>query len=435
MPYNIIIGRDETDKKLFGEKGIINLGKGYVKMGQYTSLSNNIFVDVARSHIILIAGKRGSGKSYSISVIAEELSQLEDESRKNIAPLVFDTMGIFWTMKYENEKEKSLLDEWGMKPKKLPVRVFVPYGHFKEYIKNGISVDSSFALKVSDMSAEDWILLFGLDMINPISVLIERTIFYLEEKYDIFDIIEKIKQDQFANLTEKNIAIGFFQAALTWGIFASKEVEETEISNLLKPGETTIIDLSVYNSIGSFNVRALVIGIISRKLFNQRMAARKREEVTSLKHGIDYFSYNLKREIPLVWIFLDEAHEFLPKDGKTSATDSLIQILREGRQPGISLVLATQQPGQIHKDVMTQSDIVISHRLTSNTDILALNEIMQSYVLENIRKYMDELPNLKGSAIILDDNSERIYPMRVRPKLTWHGGEAPTAVKIEKRLS
>jgi len=47
---------------------------------------------------------------------------------------------------------------------------------------------------------------------------------------------------------------------------------------------------------------------------------------------------------------------------------------------------------------------------------------------------MDDLPGLKGSAIILDDNSERIYPMRIRPRFTWHGGEAPTAVKIEKRL-
>ena len=107
MPYNIVIGRDDADKKIFGEKGLIFLGKGYVKMGQYTSLSNPILMDVARSHVILISGKRGSGKSYSIGVIAEELSNLPPETAKNIAPLIFDTMGIFWTMKYENEKEKE----------------------------------------------------------------------------------------------------------------------------------------------------------------------------------------------------------------------------------------------------------------------------------------------------------------------------------------
>ena len=89
MAYNIVIGRDSADKKLFGERGLIFLGKGYVKMGQHTSLSNKIFMDVARSHVILIAGKRGSGKSYTLGVIAEELSSLPKEESQNIASLIF----------------------------------------------------------------------------------------------------------------------------------------------------------------------------------------------------------------------------------------------------------------------------------------------------------------------------------------------------------
>ena len=164
------------------------------------------------------------------------------------------------------------------------------------------------------------------------------------------------------------------------------------------------------------------------------MSARKSEETKAIGKSLDYFSTEEKKEHPLVWIFIDEAHEFLPLNGKTIATDALIQLLREGRQPGISLVLATQQPGQIHRDVMTQSDIVISHRVTSKSDLEALNYIMQSYVLDSIRKQMDDLPALKGSAIVLDDNSERIYAMRLRPRFTWHGGEAPTAIGKEKKL-
>jgi hypothetical protein len=136
--------------------------------------------------------------------------------------------------------------------------------------------------------------------------------------------------------------------------------------------------------------------------------------------------------MPLVWLFLDEAHEFLPMHEKTPASNALIQLLREGRQPGISLVLATQQPGVIHRDVMTQSDIILSHRLTNKHDIQALNEMMQTYLLEGITKSMSQLPNLKGSAIILDDSSERLYPIRVRPRFTWHGGEAPKAIKEEQ---
>ncbi len=436
MPYDIIIGRNESDKKAFGNKGLIFIGKGYVKMGQYTSLSNKIFMDVARSHVVLVAGKRGSGKSYTLGVIAEELSNLPKEAKENIASIIFDTMGIYWTMKYKNEKDRELLREWELKSQNLPIKIFVPFGHYDSYMEKGVPADEKFALDITEMGAEDWVLTFGLDIVNPVAILIERIVTKLRQKssFNIKDIISELEADKKTSSEIKNAAIGLFEAAETWGIFSEKAKESTKVQDLIIPGTTTILDLSVYNSIGAFNVRALAISLISRKIFNQRMAARKTEEVKSVAKGLDYTSGTERKENPLVWMFIDEAHEFLPLNEKSLASDALIQVLREGRQPGLSLVLATQQPGQIHRDVMTQSDIVISHRVTSAPDLEALNHIMQSYLLENIISYMDNLPGLKGSAIILDDNSERIYPARIRPRFTWHGGEAPTAIKSEKKL-
>jgi len=437
MPYDIIVGRNEADKKALGDKGLIFIGKGYVKMGQYTSLSNKIFLDVAKSHVVLVAGKRGSGKSYTLGVIAEEISNLPKSVSQNIGSLIFDTMGIYWTMKFANEKDRELLENWGLKGKTLPIKVFVPFGHYDSYIEKGIPVDEKFALDTMEVKPEDWILMFGLDMTNPISVLIQRVVDSLieeEGKYEISNIIERIEKDHKSSADSKTAAMGLFEAANTWGIFAKEGEKSTKVENLVNAGKTTILDLSVYSSVGAFNVRALVISLVSRKIFNQRMDARKKEEIQAVSRGFELLGAEEKKEYPLVWIIIDEAHEFLPEDKKTIATDSLLQLLREGRQPGISVILATQQPGKIHTDVMTQSDVVISHRVTSQPDVTALNQIMQSYLLETIKKQMDDLPTLKGSAIILDDNSERIYPMRIRPRFTWHGGEAPTAVKIEKRL-
>ena len=436
MPYNIQIGRNLSDKELFGDKGYIFLGKNYVKMRQYTSLSNKIFMDVVRSHVILVAGKRGSGKSYTLGVIAEELSNLPKEIGQNIASLIFDTMGIYWTMKFTNEKDKELLQDWNLKPKNLPVKIFVPFGHYDSYIEKGVPVDKRFALSVAELDSEDWIITFGLEMTNPVSVLIERTVSELKEygKFGIEEIIDIIEKDEKTSLETKNAATGLFETANSWKIFAKKNEKSTKVSDLISRGTTSILDLSVYNSVGAFNVRALVISLISRKIFNERMEARKKEEIKSVSKGFSFLIGEEKKEVPLVWLFIDEAHEFLPLNGKTVATDALVQLLREGRQPGISLVLATQQPGQIHRDAMTQSDIVIAHRVTAQPDLEALNYIMQSYLLKNIKKYIGDLPDLKGSAIILDDNSERIYPMRIRPRFTWHGGEAPTALKAEKKI-
>ncbi len=437
MPHDIIIGRGESDKKLLGKKGLLHIGRGYVKMGQYNSLSNHIYLDIARSHVVLIAGKRGSGKSYTMGVLTEEISNLPKDVSENIASLIFDTMGIYWTMKYPNEKDKDLLQEWGLKPKNLPVKVFVPFGYYNEFIEKGIPVDEKFALSVSELTAEDWIITFGLSLLHPVSTIIQRSLTQLKElnkKYTIKDILETIEKDKRSEKETINSAIGLFETANTWGVFAKEGADETKIRDLITGGTTSVLDLSAYNSIGAFNVRGLVISLLSRKLFNERMMARKQEEINSVSKGLDYSSKAERKETPLVWLFIDEAHEFLPLDEKVISTDALVQILREGRQPGISLVLATQQPGKIHTDVMTQSDIVLAHRVTSKPDVDALNHMMQSYLAKTIQGYMNELPSLKGSAIILDDNSERIYPMRIRPRFTWHGGQAPTAVEVKKEL-
>ncbi|MCR4284769.1 MAG: DUF87 domain-containing protein [archaeon] len=430
MPFDIVIGRNESDKKAFGKRGLAYIGKSYVTMGNYTSLSNPIYMDVARSHVILISGKRGSGKSYTIGTIAEALSNLGAEESKNIAPLIFDTMGIFWTMKFKNQKDSELLDEWGLKPANIPIKVFAPFGYFQEYKEKGIQVDSEFAIKISELDSSDWVSLFELKFTDSIAVIIESVIaqlretkesFGFEEIYDLISRAENVAQEV------KNSATALFDAAKTWKVFDEKK--GTNIRDLISAGETTVIDLSMYASLGAFNVRALIIGLVSKKIFNERMASRKDEEIQAVQHGADYMRYQVKREMPLVWVFIDEAHEFLPRIGSTPASNALIQLLREGRQPGISIVLATQQPGKIHTDAMTQSDIVISHRVTAKLDVEALNEITQSYLYEDVSAKLNNLPRLKGSAIILDDNSERIYPMKVRPRFTWHGGEAPTAIK------
>ncbi len=436
MGYDIILGRNASDREKFGKNGLINLGKGFVTMGQYTSLSNRILMDIARSHVVLVAGKRGGGKSYTLGVMAEELTQLPPDAAQNIASLMFDTMGIFWTMKYKNEKDKALLDEWELEPRELPIKVFVPFGKKEEYKKKGVPIDETFALSAAELTGEDWILTFNLEMTSETAVIIQSAITSLAKRssyYSLTDIQNEVavqEGSKSAVLSAKSL----FRVADTWGIFAKPKHEATKVEDLISAGKSTVLDISAYSAIGSFNVRALVISLISRSLFKKRMDARKAEEVLAVRYGVDYSSKKFIRDMPLVWIFIDEAHEFLPKTGKTPATDALVQILREGRQPGISLVLATQQPGQIHGDVMTQSDIVLSHRVTAKPDVQALNQIMQTYVLDDIQKAMDELPSLKGSAIILDDNSERIYPMRIRPKFTWHGGESPMAVRAEQKF-
>ena len=257
------------------------------------------------------------------------------------------------------------------------------------------------------------------------------------KNFSLRDIIKQAQSDSTTDQHTKDAITNRLIATEGWGLFHEKG---TTIAELAQPGKVTVLDVSCYATMeNGWNIKSLVVGMTSQKMFIERLLHRKSEEYDEIHATKNVFGSNedlskKQQEMPLVWLVIDEAHEFLPREGRTAASEALIAILREGRQPGISLVLATQQPGQIHKDVMTQSDIVLAHRITAKPDIEALNAIMQTYMLENIRQKLDELPSLKGAAIILDDNSERIYPIKVRPRFTWHGGEAPTAVKAEVQL-
>lgn len=434
--FDIIIGRGESDKQRLGNRGAVLIAKHYVKMGRTVSLSNNVYLDVTRAHVFFIVGKRGSGKSYTMGVIAEGISDLPEEIKNNISIILLDTMGIYWTMKYPNHKDRDLLDEWGLKAKSLDVKIFTPTGYYDAYKKKGIPTDFPFSIKPAELDTTDWTQSFGIAANDPIGVLIEKIIYELKESnknFTITDILKNIESDKESDTNSKNAAKNLFMNARNWGIFEleSSKLKATPLSELAKAGQVTVLDLSCYaTAANSWNIKNLVVGLIAKKLFIQRMTARKNEEYQQIHKSINLFGDEMikKMEYPMVWLVIDEAHEFLPHDGKTLATDPLVTILREGRQPGISLILASQQPGQIHTDVMTQSDVVISHRITAKLDTEALGALMQSYMREGLVQQLDDLPRVKGAAIIFDDNNERMYPIRMRPRMTWHGGEDPSAI-------
>jgi len=429
--YDIVIGRTEKDKEKYGVKGAVFLGKHYVKMGMTTSLSSKVYLDVISSHVIFVVGKRGSGKSYTMGVVAEGIANAPLEVKNNISVVILDTMGVYWTMKYPNTKDKVLLRDWGLEPSGLDVKIYTPGGYYEDYKKKGIPTDMPFSLQANELAGSDWCSTFGLSNTEPVGVFIERIIQTLqdtEKPYSVEDIIALVKKDTDEESHIKQSALNHFLFANNWGIFS---VTGTPISSLVKGGQITILDLSCYATVeNAWEIKSLVTGLVSDKLFVQRMKARKDEEYQSIHKAVNYFGDDVAQEdFPMVWLVIDEAHEFLPNKGSTLASQPLITILREGRQPGISLILASQQPGKIHTDVMTQSDTVIAHRITAKIDTDALGALMQSYMRASLPEQLDMLPRTSGAAIIFDDNNEKLYPVAIRPRFTWHGGAAPTALK------
>lgn len=423
MPLKeIVIGRDADDEKKFGTRGTVMIGKHIVGKGEESHLTNPILVDVARPHVMLILGKRGSGKSYTGAVIAEEVAMLPRETRNSLSIIMIDSMGVFWSMKNPNEKQISELGDWGMKPKGFDVFIYVPIGFVDKYRKADIPFDASIAVKPSELTALDWSMVFGISPVDTVGILMSRVIKRLQkekDEYSIKDIVLQIRADEKSEKKDKDALENRFVSATEWGIFSQ---DGSPIEDLLEPGRISVIDISFLSQLSEgWSVGSLLVGLISRSIYAARIAARRKEEIRALE-GLQ------GKDIPITWMIIDEAHQFLPSEGRTPASEPLLTIIKQGRQPGIGCIFITQRPNKLHEDAISQSDIIIAHRLTAKEDLDALKGAMQSYLLYDIDKYIGELPKESGVGIVMDDNSERVFTIKVRPRMSWHAGETPIAL-------
>lgn len=420
MP-KVVVGRDAEDLKRYEERGTILLGKHIVGKGEEAHLTSPILMDVLRPHCILICGKRGSGKSFTMGVIAEEIMKLDEELRKKLAVVIIDTQGIYWSMREQNEKDVVLLDEWDLKPRGFQVSIYVPQGHVDKFERAGVAYEGVYSIEPNDLSAEDWALAFGIDLNSLLGVLLGHVVRHMRGRYMIEEMIEQIYKEERFNEETKLTLESLFRGAEDWGIFSKKGIEASE---LLKPGKVSVLDVSLFTGMTTgWSVRSLLVGLIAKKIYEARVVSRRAEELSTITGGE-------AEAVPYAWIMMDEAHNFVPADATTAATDPLLMIVSQGRQPGISTVFITQTPNRLHPTVIAQSDLVVSHRLTSKADIDALRSVMQTYMLYDIEKYINELPRLTGVALILDDNSERLYSIRVRPRQSWHAGGSPVAATV-----
>ncbi len=374
-------------------------------------------MDALRSHAILVCGKRGYGKSYTMGVLIEELASLPQEI--NIASLVIDTMGIFWTMRHPNHKEEGMLSKWGLLSKGINADLFVPEGSIRQYEDMHIQA-KLFSISASELSGYDWCSLFGLSPISPLGVYILRIIDDLkdnEKDFTLSKMLDFINKDTETDGTIQNAAGNFFRSVTSWGIFHERGIN---IEEIIQKGKVCILDLS---SIENQNIKAIAVKLLGSKIYNERIKSRRIYECQQIgKSSGD-------EGIPMVWMFLDEAHLFSPKNGETPATDVIInEWLRQGRQPGLSIIFATQRPAALHPDVMSQSDIIICHRLTAHDDIDALEAIRPTYMREGIADSLKRMGMEKGVAFIIDDNSESSHLVRIRPRTSWHGGDEPSAL-------
>ena len=392
------------------KEGVLRIGRYYAIDG---SLGSDVYLDGLKPHVILICGKRGYGKSYTMATIIEEMAMMEENLKKNIGVVIIDTLGIFWTMAFPNKKQEEELEKWKMDAKGIDIKIFSSPENVEEYKKKGIPA-RELVMKTSELAPYHWAQLFGLSLKDYVMAVIARAIDRMKGDYSLNDLINEISKDEKVDERTKAIAENFLNMAKSWNLFGKDGIE---IKDIVKGGKISIIDLSPYGE----EIKVVITAIIARKIFEARVKERKKYEEALLKGG------KIKEEVPITWLAIDEAHVFLPNEKSISKDILIKQWMRQGRQPGVALLLATQRVASMDEEVLSHADIIISHRLTAQDDIDALNKVRPTYMHESIGEAVRRIGEERGVAVIIDDVSESMHVIKVRPRMSWHGGEEPSA--------
>ncbi|MFC5970807.1 ATP-binding protein [Halomarina salina] len=309
------------------------------------SPGEEVGLDVGGPHAALVVGKRGSGKSYTLGVLAEELARTD-----GVAPIVVDPMGAFRTL--------------AEAPDDVPARVVEP------------------RVRADALEPKAWCALLGLDATGAVGALVWRaaseatTLDAMRAFVDASDVAREVR------LAAEN----HLDLADSWGVFDGDPAD-------LSGGEATVVDCS---GLDDAPMNAVCLAVAS-----------------------DCYRGRLDGSVErLPWLLVDEAHVFF----EGVAASALRRVLTRGRAPGVSLVCATQRPSALPGVAVSQSDLVVMHRLTGRADLAAFRDTRPTYVDEGFERRMPERP---GDALVVDDATEGVHAIRVRERLTPHGGSSP----------
>ncbi|WP_080506151.1 ATP-binding protein [Halorubrum sp. BV1] len=375
-----VIGRDDAES-VRSRESAVNDGETTaspvqpptVPLGSFLARDGStgaaVGVDADGPHAAVVFGKRGTGKSYTLGVIAEGLAAAD-----GVVPVVVDPMGVF----------SGLRDAGG--------RVVEP------------------TVRPAAIPASAWPGLLGLDSTSGAGSLLWRAVAEAGSAAaggrrngpspdsgtgapspSLDDVRGRIEASE-APDAARRAADNHLRLAESWGVF---DAAATSVESFAADGTPTVLDLAGVPE----RAAAAVVRAVARGLYDAQVAGR------------------LDR---LPWLLVDEAHAFFGG----VAEPALRTLLTRGRAPGVSLVCATQRPGALPSVAVSQSDLIVAHRLTAEGDVARLAEAEATYLAGSLAS---RLPTGTGEALVVDDATETAHTVRVRERRTSHGGGSPRA--------
>ncbi len=326
-------------------------------------------------HLAILA-KSGSGKSYALGVLVEEII------RKEIPLLIIDPHGEYSSLRLPNYDAEDELKKIGLKPVGFTDRIV-------EYGDPQVNPACAPLRLKENLSPEEFVNMFPAKLNSSQQVMLYNILRTLDEP-TIDDIILALESETGSS---KIGLISQLKYLKTTDLFDTQGIVYSE---LIKKSICSILNLKGY----SLDLQTLIV----HKILSDLFLLRKRNEV------------------PPFFCVIEEAHNFCPERsfGEAKSSQIIRTIASEGRKFGLGLAIVSQRPARVDKNVLSQCSTQIILKTTNPNDLKAISNSVEGLNSESEK----EIRNLPVGTAIVSGILDRPLFVKIRIRQTKHGGNA-----------
>lgn len=389
-----------------------------LQVGKYTMDESSIaYLDADKlfQRHAAVVGSTGSGKSFCVARIVEQMAEL-----KHASGILFDIHGEYST---DSFRKKGIKQYKIATPSDLTATdklnkgiLMVPYWLLNYEEMQALLLDRS------DQNAPNQAMLLSREVLNAKEKTVAGTAY---EKiitvdspvaYDMKPLLKKLEEfdeqmvpgakagtekqgPYYGKLTRFNQRLANKLSDKRMGFMFSLSAEELKqewlelFCKVLMDGEqgVKVVDMSEVPS----DVLPLIIGLLARIIFSVQQ-------------------WSVKEHRHPIALLCDEAHLYVQQSVAMDAVaelglKSFERIAKEGRKYGVGLVIISQRPSEVNRTVLSQCNNFISLRLTNVDD----QNVIKRLLPDNLGNIADNLSLLDiAEAIIVGDST--LLPSRVK---------------------
>lgn len=372
-----------------------------------------VALDLNQTHTISLFGIQGGGKSYTLGSIAEMASLRIPGINMLPEPLATVIFHYSPTMDYKPEftsmvransvedQVRQLRDTYGAEPQALSdVVLLVPADKLEERQSEYQDVEVlPLQFSSSELKASHWKFLMGA---------VGNQATYIRQ-------LMRIMKSMRDNITLEGLRTGVDASSIPDHLkalahdrleLASDFIDDTaSLSKVVRPGRLVIVDLR-----DEFieKDQALGLFVVLLQLFAD---AR-----------VDDQNFNKL-------VVFDEAHKYIDSPDLVAG---LIEVVREMRHKGVSIMVASQDPPSVPVSLIELSTQIIMHKFNSPAwlkHIQKANAALANLTPERMASLKAGEAYIWSSKATDESFTKGAMKVRCRPRVTQHGGETRVAVE------